>query len=175
MSENKTHFKKLLDYNYIGSHDLEPGEKRKIVFEKFEKEEVHNPRTNKKEWKAIGYIKGSKPMIINRTNFDHMAIVTGSEYIEDWVGVEFTVHIEQVRMGRELVDALRIDTSVRKPVIQKGKAELEMLTEKSKKWDQVTGWLKGQQDFDKAMTTLSGKYKVSPGIKKKLKELFEGE
>lgn len=166
----------MLNYNYLGSHDLQPGERREVVFESVSHEKVHNPRNNEDEEKVVAKIKGDKPMIMNSTNLKAMEIVTGSPYVEEWAGCTAVVYVEQVRAFGGIHDALRIDTSKRSPVGNKAKkAELEMLTEKSKKWDQVTGWLKVQQDFDKAMTTLSGKYKVSPGIKKKLKELFEGK
>jgi len=175
MSE-KTHWKKLLDYNYLGSHDLEPGERREIEFISVNHETVHNPRTNSDETKVVAKLKDEKPMILNSTNLRAMELVTGSPYKEDWTGCKAIVSAEKVRAFGGIHDALRIDTNVKSPAANKAKkAQLETLTEKHENWGKVSAYVKGQKGkpFEEVMKSIIGKYKVSPAIKKKLKETHE--
>lgn len=173
----KTHWKKLLDYNYLGSHDLEPGEKREIEFIKVQHEKVHNPRTNSDEEKVVATLKDDKPFIMNSTNLKAMELVTGSPYIENWTGCKAVVFVDQVRAFGGIVDALRIDTKVKSPASNKTKnAQLDTLTEKHANWSKVTTFVESQKGkpFEGVMTSLGSKYKMSPAIKKKLQQIHEG-
>jgi hypothetical protein len=48
-------------------------------------------------------------MILNATNSKMLKSITGSPFLEDWVGVKVTVYVDKnVRFGKESVEGLRL-------------------------------------------------------------------
>ena len=99
----KTHFKKALNTPYMGSQDLPDYKDKNFTID----------------------------MLLNSTNCKVLSRLTGSPYIEDWTGVEFTVGVEKVKAFGELHDALRI-----RPVTAASKKPT--LNPKSKNWAKIT-------------------------------------
>lgn len=115
MSENKqqpvTHWKKLTDPNYIGSHDFQPGQELTVIIESVNKEriELFNGKGMDIKDCVLAKFKGAKkPMILNKENMKLITKVTGTPYIEQWVGKSITLHVVPVRAFGETVDAVRV-------------------------------------------------------------------
>jgi hypothetical protein len=109
MSEQKTHFKKLLNPKYLGSHDLEPNKEYIVTIERIERDVEVIGDGGKKQNKSICHFKGaSKPMILNAKNLKMMSIVLGSKFIEDWLGKSVIIRIEQERNFGEMMDVVRV-------------------------------------------------------------------
>lgn len=108
MSEKITHWKKLTNPNYIGSHDLLPNQELKITIDRIVQENVKNV-DGKEEQCIIAYIKGAKkPMILNKTNCKIIAKVLQTPYIEEWSGGNIIIYSAKVKAFGEVVDALRV-------------------------------------------------------------------
>lgn len=113
MSEQKqpvTHWKKLTNPNYIGAHDLQPGQEVKITIDTVSKEPVKGP-DGKEEMCVVAKLKGTatgKPMILNKTNMKIIAKVLDTPYIEEWSGKSVIIYAAKVKAFGELVDALRV-------------------------------------------------------------------
>ena len=107
--ENKTHFKKLLNPKYLGSHDLEENKEYKVKIDRFERDVEIIGDGGKKQKKSIVYFSGAtKPMILNATNLKMISLVTGSKYIEDWIGKEVFIKVVQERAFGEMLDVVRV-------------------------------------------------------------------
>jgi hypothetical protein len=91
--ENKTHFRKLLNPLYLGSHDLEPDKEYKVTFERIDRDVEVIGEGGKKQKKPVAHFKGaSKPMILNATNLKMSVIIK----------------VVQERSFGEMMDVIRI-------------------------------------------------------------------
>jgi len=113
MSETKqmTHWKKLTDPNYIGSHDLQPGQELTVTIESISNEVVKcfDGAKTKEETCIVARLKGAKkPLILNVTNAKIISKNLGSPYVEDWIGKQVTMYVAKVRAFGEAVEAIRI-------------------------------------------------------------------
>jgi hypothetical protein len=109
MSEQKTHFKKLLNPKYLGSHDLEPNKEYTVTIERIERDVEVIGDGGKKQNKSICHFKGaSKPMILNATNMKMISAVLGSKFIEDWIGKAVIIKVLQERNFGEVMDVVRV-------------------------------------------------------------------
>lgn len=110
-TQTVTHWKKLTDPNYIGSHDFQPGQELTVVIESVNKEriELFNGKGMDIKDCVLAKFKGAKkPMILNKENMKLITKVTGTPYIEQWVGKSITLHVVPVRAFGETVDAVRV-------------------------------------------------------------------
>lgn len=102
-----THWKKLTNPNYIGAHDLQPNQEVAITIESVAKEMVKGP-DGKEEMCVVAKIKGTKPMILNKTNMKIISKVLDTPYIEEWAGKRITIYSAKVKAFGDIVDALRV-------------------------------------------------------------------
>lgn len=109
----KTHWKKLRNPLYLGSYDFEEKEERTLKITKVEKIPVMGA-DGKQEDCTVCHFEGSKPMILNSTNAKAITKATGTPYIEEWAGKTVTLYTQKIRAFGEMVDALRIKTTVAK-------------------------------------------------------------
>lgn len=114
MSE-KTHWKRLINTDYIGAYAIPEGEDLTVRIEYVQVEEVHGAQ-GKKDMCSVAHLKGHKPMILNVTNSKSIAKLYGP-YIEDWAGKPITLFASTTRLAGETVECLRIRPKVaeRKP------------------------------------------------------------
>lgn len=110
--ENKqtpvTHWKKLTNPNYIGSHDLQPGQELKITIESVSQEMIKG-QDGKEEMAIVAKIVGAKkPMILNKTNCKIISKVHETPYIEQWSGKSIIIYSAKVKAFGEMVEALRV-------------------------------------------------------------------
>lgn len=110
--EKKTHYKKLSNPNYIGSHDLfdEYGKAKDYTLTiKTVVKEMVKGMEGKEEELVVCYFDGAKkPMILNKTNLKIISKKLDSPFIEDWKGKQVTLYVAKVKAFGEVVDALRI-------------------------------------------------------------------
>lgn len=111
MEQEKTHWKKLINLDYIGSQDCQQDtiiEITKVV------REMVTGNGGKKEECTVAYLKDMKPFILNRTNSKMITKLLKSPYIEDWVGKRITVYPTMTSVAGEQVECLRV-----RPVLPK--------------------------------------------------------
>lgn len=105
-----THWKKLTNPNYIGAHDLQPGQEVKITIKSVSKEPVKGA-DGKEEMCVVAQLQGTatgKPMILNKTNMKIIAKVLDTPYIEEWSGKSVIIYGAKVKAFGEVVEALRV-------------------------------------------------------------------
>lgn len=130
MSEQKTHWKKLSNPNYLGAYALMPDQDMIVTINRAVNEDVVGSNGKKEECLVLHFSeKDVKPMILNVTNAKTIERVHGTPYIEDWAGKKIQVYIAQVNAFGETVDALRIRNKA-----PEGKPEL---TPDHPKWNEA--------------------------------------
>ena len=104
-----THWRKMTNPNYMGAYSLDEGRDVVLTIAYVRQEDVIGS-DGKKEECAVCHFKERdfKPMILNVTNMKAIAKVTGSPYIDDWVGHRIQIGTEQVRAFGTITDALRV-------------------------------------------------------------------
>ena len=106
---SKTHWRKMTNPNYLGAYSIEDGRDLILTIAYVRQEDVIGSDGKREEcavchWKERDF----KPMILNVTNMKAIAKVTGSPYIDDWVGHRIQIGTEQVRAFGTITDALRV-------------------------------------------------------------------
>lgn len=109
MSE-KTHWKRLINPDYIGAYALNEGEDLTVRIEFVQVEEITGTG-GKKELCTVAHLVKQKPMILNVTNSKSIAKLYGP-YIEDWAGQPITLFASTTRLAGETVECLRIRPKV---------------------------------------------------------------
>lgn len=108
---DKTHWKRLMNPDYIGAYWLPPGEDVTVVIDYVAREMVTGTG-GKKEECSVAHLKGGvKPFILNATNSKSIAKLYGN-YIEDWAGKPITLFASTAKMGGDTVECLRIRPKV---------------------------------------------------------------
>lgn len=109
MSKTKTHFKKLQNPNYLGSWDLmdDSGAYNSVTatIKAVRKETVFG---NSEELPVVHFSDMPRPMILNSTNIKAVAQITGTPFIEEWVGAKIGLQVQQVKAFGDVTDALRV-------------------------------------------------------------------
>ena len=107
---SKTHWKKLINPNYIGAYSLEEGEDLTVKIDFVQVEEIIGTG-GKKDTGSVMHLVNQKPMILNSTNSKTIAKLYGP-YIEDWQGKLITLFASTTKMAGETVECLRIRPKV---------------------------------------------------------------
>lgn len=105
----KTHWKKLTNPDYLGAYDFADGEQRLVTVKSVEQKTIKSDRGDEQEI-TINFVEAYKPMIINSTNAKTIAKISGSNFIEDWTGLQFYIVVKKVKAFGDVVDALRISS-----------------------------------------------------------------
>jgi len=108
MSESKTHWKKVFNKDYLGSHDLDEGKDLVAIIDHVEVKEVKDPQGKAGKCNVAIFTTKVKPMILNVTNCKVIKNFSGSNYIEDWKNLPVTIYSKEVQAFGESVEALRI-------------------------------------------------------------------
>lgn len=106
----KTHWKRLINPDYIGAYSLNEGEDLTVKIDFVQVEEITGSG-GKKEHCTVAHLVGEKPMILNVTNSKTIAKLYGP-YIEDWQGKRITLFASTTRLAGETVECLRIRPKV---------------------------------------------------------------
>lgn len=109
--DTKTHWKLLMNPDYIGAYWLPPGEDVTVTID-FVQREVITGTGGKKEECSVAHLKnGVKPFILNATNSKTIAKLYGP-YIEDWAGKKITLYASTAKLAGDTVECLRIRPKV---------------------------------------------------------------
>ena len=108
MPETLTHWKKLMNPEYLGSYALEPGQDLIVTIKTVGNEEVTGTDGKKEVCSVIHFFENVKPMILNATNNKTIAKLFKTPYIEEWSGRKIQIYTEKVKAFGEVWDALRI-------------------------------------------------------------------
>ena len=105
-----THWKKLMNPNYLGSYAFQPGEEKPLTISKICTEQVTNPNEpERKETCVVAHFQQpEKPLILNKTNLKAIEKLAGTPNVEEWEGVGIILCVQKVRAFGELVDGVRI-------------------------------------------------------------------
>ena len=121
----KTHWKRLVNTNYMGVYSLDNGNDLIVTIEKVVREQVVSTG-GKKEECTVAYLRGQKPLILNRTNAKTITKIYNSPYIEDWQGKQITLFASTCKMAGDIVECLRIrETAPQLPELKKDTPEFE--------------------------------------------------
>jgi hypothetical protein len=109
---SKTHWKKLINPDYLGAYSLDDGNGKYIsitpTIASVRTEDVTGPDGKSKELVARFRDAGVKPMILNSTNCKTLEKLFKTPYPEDWGGRKIEIGVESVKAFGDVVDALRI-------------------------------------------------------------------
>lgn len=105
MEPTKTHWKRLINPDYIGAYMV--AEDTTVKIEKVTRQLVKG-EGGKSEECTVAHLVGTKPFILNRTNSKMITKLYGSPYIEDWVGKTITLYPTTTKVAGETVECLRI-------------------------------------------------------------------
>jgi hypothetical protein len=103
----KTHWKKMINPDYIGAYLLQPNEDLRVRITKVVREMVKGTG-GKEEECTVAHLQGQKPFILNHTNQKTISKVLGSPYIEDWSGKDILVFATTTKVAGETVECLRV-------------------------------------------------------------------
>lgn len=106
----KTHWKLLINPDYIGAYALPDGEDLTVKIDYVQVEEITGTG-GKKEHCTVAHLVNQKPMILNVTNSKSIAKLYGP-YIEDWQGKLITLFASTTKLAGETVECLRIRPKV---------------------------------------------------------------
>jgi hypothetical protein len=109
MEQKLTHWKILVNPLYIGAYMVQSDLTVKIT--KVVREIVKG-ENGKSEECTVAYLEGTKPLILNRTNSKTITKLYGTPYIEEWVGKWITIYPTTTKVAGEIVECLRIRTTV---------------------------------------------------------------
>jgi len=113
MDKQLTHWKKLINPDYIGAYALNPDEDLTVTIDYVQREMVTGA-DGKKEECTVAHLVGQKPLILNNTNSKSIQKLYGP-YIEEWTGKRVTLFASTTRAFGETVECLRIRPTVAKP------------------------------------------------------------
>lgn len=116
----KTHWRKIIDTNYLGSFDLDNGahgyNEMQVTIKDVKRETVKTQQGSSTEL-VLHFEGDTKPMILNVTNSKTISKLLKTDYIEEWVGNEILIGVDNVKAFGEVMPAIRVRN--RLPVSQK--------------------------------------------------------
>lgn len=118
MNAPLTHWKKLVNPDYIGAYALQPDEDLVVTIDYVQREQITGTG-GKKEECSVAHLIGQKPLILNVTNSKSIAKLYGP-YIEEWAGKQITLYASMTKLAGDMVECLRIRPTApakrRKPI-----------------------------------------------------------
>ena len=105
---SETHWKKLINPDYLGAYSLDPGKDMVLTIRVVKKEMVTGADGKKEECIVCYWQEEQKPMILNVTNCKMIAKLLKTPYIERWAGHRIQIGAEVVSAFGEKVEALRV-------------------------------------------------------------------
>lgn len=103
-----THWKKLINPDYLGAYSLDPGKDMVLTIGTVRKEMITGTDGKNEECIVCHWAEDEKPMILNVTNCKMIAKILKTPYIEKWSGHRIQIGAEKVRAFGEDVEALRV-------------------------------------------------------------------
>jgi len=101
------HWKKTTNPNYLGAFAFEDGKDMIVTVQDVRTETIQNAQG--KEDKLVAHFEnGVLPLILNTTNMKTIAKVTGSAYIDEWVGKKLQLYVDLVSAFGTTTEAVRV-------------------------------------------------------------------
>jgi len=107
---NKTHWKKFHNPDYIGAYAFQPEESKVLTIREAKQEKVQGSTGKKEDCLVVYFTEPEKPLICNVTNSKAIAKVVGSNFIEDWPGTRIELYVTMVSAFGDQVEAVRVRT-----------------------------------------------------------------
>ena len=104
---SETHWKKLINPDYLGAYSLEPGKDMILTIAKVQREMITGTGGKKEECPVCHWQEEQKPMILNVTNMKTIGKMYGN-YIEQWAGKRVQIYASTTKFGGDVVECLRI-------------------------------------------------------------------
>ena len=128
MSNQKTHWKKLFNYDYMGCYSLDDYDSEPILtIKSIELKEITNTGGKKETCPVVEWKEKEKPFILNKTNAKILTTVYGTPYKEDWIGKRVQLYsksgVRSVDGGT--TDGLRIRDFIPKSTAEADKTKLQ--------------------------------------------------
>lgn len=112
----KTHWKLLINPDYLGAYWLPPGEDVTVTIDHVVRENITGTGGKQEECTVAHLANGVKPFILNVTNSKTITKLYGP-YVEDWVGKKITLYASTAKLSGEVVECLRIRPQVAAKVL----------------------------------------------------------
>ena len=112
---SKTHWKRLVNPNYLGAYSIEDGKDLILTIKSVQQEEITGENGRKEGGMVARFVEPSKPMILNKTNAKMLQKLSKSPYVEDWAGLRIALYATTTKFGPDVVECLRV-----RPFIPKG-------------------------------------------------------
>ena len=104
---SETHWKRLINPDYLGAYSLEAGEDMVLTIREVKRETITGTGGKKEECPVCHWQEKQKPMILNVTNMKVIARMYGP-YIEKWAGKKVQIYGSTTKFGGDTVECLRI-------------------------------------------------------------------
>lgn len=109
MEQQLTHWKKLMNPDYLGAYALEPGKDLIATIKSVDRKEVVGPDSRKEVCPVITFVETDiKPMVLNATNNKTIAKLFKTPYVEQWKGRKIQIYATTVKAFGDIVDAIRV-------------------------------------------------------------------
>lgn len=106
---NKTHWKKLTNPNYLGAYAFDEGKDMILTVASVGNELVTGDGGRKEECTVCHFVENVKPLILNKTNLKSIQKALGTPYIEEWAGHKIQIYVDpKVKFGKEITGGLRV-------------------------------------------------------------------
>jgi hypothetical protein len=103
-----THWKKLINPDYLGAYSLEPGQDMVLTIRQVKKEMITGTDGKKEECIVCYWQEEQKPMILNVTNCKTISKMLKTPYVEKWAGHRVQIFATTTKFGGDTVECLRI-------------------------------------------------------------------
>lgn len=168
--QNKTHWRKLYDPDYLGAYSLDKDGKYTdmvVTIKQIRQGKIKG--TDGKETEEImADMVNQKPMVLNATNCKTIEKLYGP-HIEDWAGKKITLYVAKVRAFGDMHECLRVRDKVPSGA---GQAELPELTPTHEKW---AGAKKALWDENTTIEAIRKKFILSDENETLLKQPIKAE
>lgn len=108
----KTHWRQLINPDYIGAYSLPNGNDLTVKIIEVKKQMVTGMGGRKEEC-TVATLENNKPIILNATNSRMIQNLYDTPYIEDWKGKEITLYAAKTKLRGEDVECLRIRPKIK--------------------------------------------------------------
>ena len=109
MSENYTHWRSLMNMDYLRAECFAPKEKRVLTIKSVEQEKVVS-NTGEAELKPVLHFEENVlPMVLNVTNAKMIEKLYGTGEVHGWIGKKIQVFATKTKVAKEMVPCLRIE------------------------------------------------------------------
>lgn len=109
MEQNLTHWKKLMNPDYLGAYALQPGQELIVTIKSVANEIVTGTDGKKETCSVMHFVEDVKPLVLNATNSKTITKLLKTPYIEEWSGRKIQLYVEKgIKAFGDIVDAIRV-------------------------------------------------------------------